>query len=154
MKPSRTNRNAKAMAKGAKNNANHPAIRNNHPNVAVTTTIEQQFSGPLPHPQILAQYDKIIPGCANKIISAWEEQAKHRQDLERKVISADIRQSYLGLFLGFIIAIAAIGAGTFLAYIGRPAEGIAAIISALVGLIGAYGWGSYQRRKERTGKIK
>ena len=47
----------------------------------------------------------------------------------------------------------AIGSGTFLAYIGRPTEGIAAIISALVGLIGMYGWGSYQRRKERSIRI-
>jgi predicted negative regulator of RcsB-dependent stress response len=47
----------------------------------------------------------------------------------------------------------AIGAGTFLAYTGHPTEGISAIITALVGLIGVFGWGSYQRRKERNARI-
>ncbi|MEA3486568.1 MAG: hypothetical protein U9R20_02835 [Thermodesulfobacteriota bacterium] len=71
----------------------------------------------------------------------------------KKAIDSDIKQSHYGAILGFIIAMFAIGAGTFLAYIGRPTEGIAAIITALVGLIGVYGWGSYQRSKERALRI-
>ena len=112
--------------------------------------IESSFKGPLPPPQVLDHYDKIVPGSAEKIISMWEQQVKHRQELEKKVITSDIRQSYFGAILGFVIAIATICAGTFLAYNGRPTEGLAAIISALVGLVGVYAWGSYQRRKERN----
>jgi hypothetical protein len=78
---------------------------------------------------------------------------RHRQELEKKAIGSDIRQSYFGSILGFIIAMSAIGAGTFLAYTGHPTEGISAIITALVGLIGVFGWGSYQRRKERNARI-
>lgn len=119
-------------------------------NQSLTKIEASSFQGPLPHPQILDHYNQILPGAAERIISQWENQAKHRQDLERKVISADIRNSYLGSILGFIIALSAITSGTILAYIGRPSEGIAAIITALAGIIGAYGWGSYQRQKERN----
>jgi len=136
------------MGKG-KHKANQLATRNAH-NVALQKVEATSFAGPLPPPQILIQYDQIVPGCAERIISQWEGQSRHRQELEKKVIDADIQQSKLGAFLGFVVSLVTIGAGIFLAYIGQPMEGFAAIITALAGLIGAYGWGSYQRRKERT----
>lgn len=114
----------------------------------------QSFKVPLPAPEMLAQYDQIVPGSAEKIIQLWEEQVHHRMNLEQKAISADISQSRLGSILGFVIAMTAIVCGTILAYLGRPTEGIAAIITALGGIIGAYVWGSYQRRKEREGKLE
>ena len=140
------------MSKRNKRNPKAPSPRNSQ-TTSIAVESKQFFSGPLPHPQILDQYDKIVPGSAEKIITLWESQVRHRQELEKKAIGSDIKQSYYGATLGFIIAMCAIGAGTFLAYIGRPTEGITAIISALVGLIGVYGWGSYQRRKERSIKI-
>ena len=141
------------MAKGNRRNPKALPHPNTQSRTLAVRTEQQSFSGPLPPPQILEHYNQIVPGCAEKIISQWENQVGHRQDLEKKVIASDIRQSYYGAKLGFIIAMSAIGSGTFLAYIGRPTEGIAAIISALVGLIGVYGWGSYQRRKERNIRI-
>lgn len=129
-----------------------PIVSNNKQNHSVTKVQAASFQGPLPPPQILDHYNQIVPGSAERIISLWENQVQHRQELEKRVIVADIQQAKLGAFLGFIIAISAIGAGTFLAYIGRPTEGIAAIISALAGIIGVYGWGSYQRKKERESK--
>lgn len=141
------------MAKGNRRNQKALPHPNTQPSTIAVRAEQQSFSGPLPPPQILEHYNQIVPGCAEKIISQWENQVKHRQDLEKQVIKSDIRQSYYGATLGFIIAISAIGAGTFLAYIGRPTEGIAAIITALVGLVGVYGWGSYQRRKERNIRV-
>jgi uncharacterized membrane protein len=129
------------------------AGKNKQQSLSISRIEASRFQGPLPPPQVLDHYDKIIPGSAERIISMWENQVRHRQELEMKVIASDIKQSHFGSILGFIIAMSAIGSGTFLAYIGRPTEGIAAIISALVGLVGVYGWGSYQRRKERDTRI-
>lgn len=142
------------MAKGRKKvNQNPIASRNTHNTAITKVEASSLFQGPLPPPQILNNYDQIVPGSAERIISLWESQVRHRQELEKKAIGSDIKQSYYGAALGFIIAIFAIGAGTFLAYIGQPTEGLAAIITALVGLVGVYGWGSYQRRKERNIRI-
>lgn len=128
--------------------------RNDNNNLAISKITAASFQGPLPPPQILDHYNQIVPGSAERIISLWENQVKHRQELEKKVISADINQAKIGSILGFIIAIAAICSGTFLAFIGRPTEGIAAILTALAGIIAAYGFGSYQRKKERDLKSK
>lgn len=140
------------MSKRHKSQGNSPQVNKNHQNNHVAQVKAYSFQGPLPPPQILHQYDEIIPGAAERIICAFEKQVQHRQDLEKNVITSDIRQAYLGSLLGFIIALSAIGSGTFLAYIGRPTEGIAAIISALAGIIGVFVVGSYQRRKEREQK--
>lgn len=140
------------MAKNKGPNQSQPATVTNQKNIIATKIEQSSFSGPLPPPQLLDHYDKIVPGSADKIISLWEEQVRHRQGLEKKAIDADIKQASRGSWFGFAIAMSAIGSGTYLAYIGRPTEGIAAILTALVGLVGAFGWGTYQRRKERTVK--
>ncbi len=143
------------MARGRKKVHQQPISHRNTQNAAITKVEASSlsFQGPLPPPQILNNYDQIVPGSAERIISLWESQVRHRQELEKKAIESDIKQSHYGATLGFIIAIFAIGAGTFLAYIGRPTEGLAAIITALVGLVGVYGWGSYLRKKERSVRI-
>jgi len=143
-----------AKGKGNKKGKSHPITTSSKSqNVSISQVEASSFQGPLPPPQILNDYDQTVAGSAERIISLWENQVWHRQELEKKAIESDIKQSHYGAILGFIIAMSAIGSGTFLAYIGRPTEGIAAIISALVGLIGVYGWGSYQRRKERSIRI-
>ena len=42
-----------------------------------------EFQGPLPPPAVLAQYENIHSGFADRIISMAETQAAHRQSLER-----------------------------------------------------------------------
>jgi uncharacterized membrane protein len=41
--------------------------------------VEEQFSGPIPHPNILESYNRILPGAAERILSMAEEEQKHRQ---------------------------------------------------------------------------
>ena len=50
---------------------------------AATLTAEfTALSGPLPPPEMLAQYEEILPGAAERILSMAERQAEHRQKLE------------------------------------------------------------------------
>jgi uncharacterized membrane protein len=50
----------------------------------------QSFSGPLPPPEALERYNQVLPGAAERIISMAESQHAHRQELEKKVIHANI----------------------------------------------------------------
>ncbi|MFH1187948.1 MAG: DUF2335 domain-containing protein [bacterium] len=107
------------------------------------------FSGPLPHPFILQEYDKIIPGAAERILKMAEEQSKHRKTLEVKVIESDINNSKLGLIFGLIIGLAGIGGSVVASIYGRQ------IISGILGvgtigsLVGVFVYGSQQRKNER-----
>ena len=40
-------------------------------------------SGPLPAPEILAQYNNYLPGTGEKIVEVFVKQADHRMQLER-----------------------------------------------------------------------
>ena len=43
------------------------------------------FSGPLPPPSMLAEYDKIVPGGAGRLVTMAETQMAHRHRLEKEV---------------------------------------------------------------------
>jgi len=40
--------------------------------------IRQEFAGPLPHPSVLAGYDDVVPGSAERILRMAEKQLEHR----------------------------------------------------------------------------
>lgn len=65
---------------------------------------ERHFSGPLPTPALLKEFDDVVPGCAERIIRMAEEQAKHRQLLEKTVIIGDSKRANQGLWVGGTIA--------------------------------------------------
>lgn len=70
--------------------------------------ITQSFSGPLPPPAALQEYERISPGLAERIVSMAESQARHRQQLERSVIDSGIKDSRLGLWFGLVIGLVAV----------------------------------------------
>ena len=107
-----------------------------------------RFSGPLPPPEILARYNDAIPGGAERILAMAENQSKHRQSLEQKVVDANCRAQRNGTILGFLICMAAIGSGTFLIDVGKSAEGLVPIIGALGGLVAIFVIGKSQQRKD------
>ena len=69
--------------------------------------IEQReyFEGPLPHPQMFKQYDSILPGSADRIITMAEKQQNHRMELERMAISGQVKSNNRGQVFGFVLVI-------------------------------------------------
>lgn len=96
--------------------------------VTVQQTV-QGFTGPIPPPQVLAGYEQVLPGAANRIITMAERQSDHRQDLERRVVSANIRHAEIGLWLGAAVAVIMVVAAVLVAIAGHPVVG---------GVIGAF----------------
>ena len=67
-------------------------------------TLSMTYNGPLPPPQILREYDTLVPGSAQRILEEADRQSHHRQKLESSVIDSDILNSRLGLIFAFILA--------------------------------------------------
>ncbi|MCC7352446.1 MAG: DUF2335 domain-containing protein [Anaerolineae bacterium] len=112
------------------------------------------FSGPIPPPEILAQYGQIIPDGADRILKLAEKQAEHRMYLEKTVIESDVRRSDRGLILGFFIVLALGVGGLILVGIGRSAEGLAAMLVPLAGLGALFVHVQNTRRQERLERSK
>ena len=54
------------------------------------------FQGPLPHPEILAKYDSILPGAAERILVMAEKEQNHRINSDEKIIKGQIKQFSIG----------------------------------------------------------
>jgi len=83
-----------------------------------------------------------------------ETQHDHRLTIEDDVVNSNIAAQKLGTILGFIVAMAAIIGGIFLAYIGRETSGLTAIITALVALAGVFVYGKSEQKKDLANKDK
>lgn len=51
---------------------------------------EVSYAGPIPPPAMLARYNEVLPGAAERILKMAEEQSSHRQYLEKAVVNSDI----------------------------------------------------------------
>lgn len=94
-------------------------------------SIHSKFSGPLPHPDILAKYEDVYPGAASKIFQMAEEQANHRRKMESDTLWLAGRDSLRGSIFGFIIAMVGIISGLVIVYI-NPSSTANAIGGSLV----------------------
>ena len=117
-------------------------------------TVTQHFSGPLPPPQVLSQYEQIVPGAAKRILAMAEKQSRHRREMEASVIGSDVRNSRLGLYFGFSIGVCGLVCSVVIAIFGQPwAAGLIGV-GTLVSLVGTFVYGSKQRREEREQKAQ
>lgn len=107
------------------------------------------FSGPLPPPHILVQYNEAVPNGAERIIAMAEKQANHRMTLESRVVDADIKRSNGGLVAGFIVALAGLAASFFMIDGGHEVAGVIVGTTDIVGLVGVFIYGTVSRRRER-----
>jgi len=146
------------MGKKGKKHTDLVPSGNHHPHdqktVQVAHVSQTRFSGPLPHPDILARYEQILQGAADRIISMAEAQSRHRQELEAKVIGSDIKNSRIGLYCGLIIGLTAILSGAACIFVGQQWGGVFLGGAGLTGLVSVFVYGSHEKRKERKNRLE
>jgi uncharacterized membrane protein len=117
--------------------------------VSVSKT-EYRHSGPIPDPLTLEHYEMILPGAAERIMKMAENQSEHRRYLERTVIDNDVKNSRLGVWFGFLVAIITLGVGTFIILNDHEVGGTIIGGSGLAGLVGVFIYGTNSSKKERN----
>lgn len=89
----------------------------------MTIFFAEQFSGPLPHPKIMADYKKVLPDAPERIFSMAERQQDHRINMEESLIKGDIKRADLGLIFGFILFLLLFMFGFYLIVTGNNIPG-------------------------------
>lgn len=112
----------------------------------------EEFSGPLPRPDILKQYSDVFPDCPRRIVEMAEKQANHRRELEKKALFSGANRELFGQVSALIITLAAIASGTYLTTQGRSVEGVAEILGALGSLVWIFIRGKRTQNKELAEK--
>ena len=124
--------------------------------LAVITKMSFSYSrqGPLPPPQELAEYDRILPGSADRIIASSERQLNHRISIEQQTISSQNKQSGLGQIFGFIIAIVAFLCSFGAICLDHAVAGTVIGTVDLVALVGVFVYGKTAQRIDLGKKAK
>ncbi|MEZ5006959.1 MAG: DUF2335 domain-containing protein [Chitinophagales bacterium] len=109
---------------------------------------KESFSGPLPPPRMLKEYNNVIENGAERIMVMAEKQGEHRRSLESHAVTEQLRQSRYGQIFGFIIALLLIGVSTVLGLSGQPV--LAGVLggSTLVSLVTVFVYGKVTQKKE------
>jgi uncharacterized membrane protein len=106
------------------------------------------FLGPIPPPDVLAGYERVLPGLAERIVSAADAERRHRQATAARLI----RLSELGLSAAFVLALTIILCGTYAAVSGAELTGLAAVIATVVGLVAVFVAGRGARHAAARGE--
>lgn len=88
------------------------------------------WSGPLPPPGALQQFDAIIPDGANRIMTMIEAEQRHRIDHETRTLTAITADTKRGQWMGVTISVTSVLAAVAAAYLQAPA----AVSISLVGI--------------------
>ncbi len=112
-------------------------------------TITTSFSGPLPSPFILEQYERVLPGCAERLVAAFEHQYRHRIELEARTNKAQLYQSAIGQMMGGLIVIACLSITAWMGFLGHTGLAVALGTTTVVGLATIYFLGKKASHKSK-----
>lgn len=130
-------------------------IQNNKiPDKQKAVLIASYFSGPIPPPDTLKEYDSVVENGAERIFRVFENQSAHRMDLEQFAVKHQIKQSGRGQIFGLIIALVCIALATLLALFGQTI--VASVIggTTVVSLAATFMIGRSSQKKELQQKKK
>lgn len=96
------------------------------------------FIGPLPHPDILRQYNELQPGFAERLLALTEQEADHRRGMERNSLAENSAEVRRGQVFALIIGLGGLAASVLAAYFNQPWVGGVLGGGTLVGLVSAF----------------
>jgi uncharacterized membrane protein len=118
----------------------------------VTTTMAKFHSGPLPTPEDLAHYGRIVERGAERIFDMTEREQAHRHLMERRMVRSEFGIRFIGQFGAIATVVSLAGLTAYCASIGEPV--VAAVIVAIGGAAAAFLKYSAQRVDQPSPQIK
>jgi uncharacterized membrane protein len=129
--------------------SNFKKLPNRNPDSApiqpATITSVTTFSGPIPPPEFLKQYDLLVPGIAKRFLEEPHLEAEHRRNLEKTMLSERIRMSKRGQWMAFCLALLSILAAFTAIFTGYSIAGLAIFFTAAASLVGVFFYAKKQQ---------
>lgn len=122
----------------------------------------EEFRGPIPHPQILRQYDEIQPGLAEKIVGMALREQEHRHEMDSALVKSEVSldsgkleiirasikmKSRLQLF-GFLSTTVLVCIGAVCIFLDKNAESFWPFVLAIGSFCGTMFYGKKGEGKE------
>ena len=85
----------------------NPAIPNKSPSITIRGEVSS-FEGPIPSPEALEYYNRLVPDAAERILSLAESEAVHRRSMETRKLELASAQIQRGQWFGLVFGLAAL----------------------------------------------
>jgi uncharacterized membrane protein len=104
------------------------------PKIIQEVVSHQHYSGPIPPPIMLDQYEEVHGGLATRIVSMAEIEQHHRHQIENTAISGEISKDKRGQFFALITSILIISGSIGLISFGHEVSGTVLMGTTVLGL--------------------
>ena len=105
-------------------------------------------SGPIPTPDIIDGYEKVLPGSANRIIKMAElEQTHQHQYVNRGQLHVFV-VTVIGQISGALLGMAGVVGGVFLVFYNKPITGFSVFFTSLGALVGIFVYQKWRKKPE------
>ncbi len=112
--------------------------------------VEAEFySGTIPHPEIIAKWQILVPTAGERILAMAEQQTAHRQALEALALPAALNAQRRGQQYGLTTAIVGLGAATVAVIMHEPVAASVLGGGTLAIMVTAFITGRAAQAKER-----
>lgn len=116
--------------------------------VVMAVQASEQFSGPIAHPRHLREYEDILSGAANRIITMAENEQNHNREMEKKIVDAQIHDQGRGMRYGMAALGLDLGLATFSGLYGQNNVLAGLLLGAgVLGVVGSFIRGRYAPEK-------
>lgn len=106
------------------------------------------YRGPIPDPDMLRNYTDVVENGAERIVTQFEEQSRHRREIERTVVKGQVNESKRGQIFAFIIGMTGLGLAFISALLGFNGFAITLASTTIVGLVSAFIVGKNIQKKD------
>jgi uncharacterized membrane protein len=86
----------------------------------------------------MAGFKRVQPDLPERITRQWERETEHRQELERQIVGANIKNRSRGQIIGAFLATIVIVGGIVLIALDKEVAGLATLLSAVGVLVGRF----------------
>ena len=115
--------------------SNIPAKRDDNAGVGQNTgrlQIQEIFTGPIPHPDIMQKYEMVLPGLADRIFKYAEVEQSHRHEVQNEQLSISKREITISFWMHVVtnicittIFLAFLVAGAYALHLGNVKTALA-----------------------------
>jgi len=120
----------------------------------VRTELRATYSGPIPPPEMLAAYERALPGSAERIIEMAESEQKHRHSLESADLNTRVTLVRRGQTFAFILGFTGTLGGILIALFDKSLAGFSVFFTSLATLAGIYFYGQKQKPSKQPQRTK
>ena len=110
------------------------------------------FSGPIPQPLMLKQYEEILPGSAERIFAMAEKEAEHIRLMDAAVLDAQKGDNRRGQWLAFGVCTLMAAVGITALILNHPVTASIVCGSTLTGLVAVFITGRTGTNKQDENK--